>query len=59
MLAIKLMHMKFHGDEFQQVLVWNDDADGHAGIFDHLFRHCGHPIRSASLPSVPGKGRSY
>lgn len=47
MLAIELMHMKFHGDEFQQVPIGNYDADRHAGIFDHLFRHWGHPILSA------------
>lgn len=59
MLTIERMHMKFHGDEFQQIIVWNNDADRHAGIFDHLFCHCGYPIRSASLSGVPGKERDY
>lgn len=49
MLTIELMHMKFHGDEFQQVLVRDNDADRYASIFDHLFRHCSHPIQSALL----------
>lgn len=47
MLTIKLMHMKFNGDEFQQVFLWNDDTDRYTGIFDYLFRHCGHPLQPA------------
>lgn len=51
MLAIELTHMKFHSDEFQQVPIGNYDADRHAGIFDHLFRHW---VTRSYQPPLPG-----
>lgn len=43
MLAIELMHMKFHGNELEQVPVRYDDANRHARIVDYLFCHCRTP----------------
>ena len=59
MLTIKLMNMKFNSDEFQQVLLRNDDTDRHAGIFDYLFRHCGHPLQSALFAKCIRQGQDF
>lgn len=39
MLLVQIMDMIFYSDEFEPILIRNDDADRNAGVFDDLLLH--------------------